>query len=124
MLTIPTSTQLNFMQSFNIDEKDQKYETVRVPRQSEHDISPITNHWESDADFIMQPIKNILVYMNKSVICFSFLQENEVIFEQIFQDIEINQNTSKIYFEIFSEGNKQTTKNAIIFYPYQYGFFP
>ena len=105
MLTMRSPTQLHFMQSFDIDPKMQKYVSVRVPRQSEHDFDSTNTQWKNDS---ITP-KIFLVYLSGTSLCFSFLQDNEVLFEKEFKNFGADiQNISKIYFEIYSQGNKIT----------------
>ena len=102
MLTMRNPTQVHFMQSFNVDPDMQKYVSVRVPTESDHDFDSNTQ-WKNDS---LTP-KIVLVYLSGTVLCFSFLQDNEVIFEKEFKNFGADiQNISAIYFEIYSQGKK------------------
>ena len=98
MFTMRSQTRSHFMQSFDVDPDMQKYVSVRVPTESDHDLDSNTQ-WKNDS---LTP-KIFLVYLSGTVLCFSFLQDNEVIFEKTFENFGANiQNISKIYFEIYS----------------------
>ena len=65
MLTIPSLTQVQFMQSFNVDPEMQKYPTVRVPIESEYDFD-LNTKWKNDSI----TSKIFLVYLSGTSLCF------------------------------------------------------
>ena len=97
MATIRSPNELHFMQSFEIDPKKQKYETVRVPNENDHDISFLG--WKNNSI----KSKRFLVFLKQKTLDFIILQEKSIIFkESIFIDLK---DTYKVYFELCSEGN-------------------
>jgi hypothetical protein len=99
MATIRTpANELHWMQSFIIDPEKQKYEIVRVPEEKIVDISSV--EWKIDS------LKTFLVYMDKQSLHFIILQQNDIIFDQnIFIDFAKG-NTTKVYFELYSQSKK------------------
>ena len=101
MATITAPSELHFMQSFDIDPKKQKYETVRSPEEKTLDISSLG--WKSDSI----NFKRFLVYMDENALCFTILQENDVKNDVIFDEcifIDLSEAIpTQFYFELYSE---------------------
>ena len=101
MATITAPSELNFMQSFEIDLEKQKYEAVRVPEEKTLNISSLG--WKSDSI----TFKRFLVFMDEKSLCFTILQENDIENDVIFDEcifIDLSEaNTTQFYFELYSE---------------------
>ena len=93
MLNIRNLTQLQFMQSFQVDEKNQVHPAMRVPHHSEHKI--ISPEW---VKHYSTSTKRFLMYMNKSILHFSFINNGEIIFQMEFQEMGTLENTLAIDF--------------------------